>query len=95
MSTSEISRESLGQHILRAMTAAARRTERLALDDLAGALGVRRADVRSALSALHREGLVDVMRMRPTLAGFALGHALDGKALGALRSPRASQVRAA
>lgn len=95
MSTSAISLESLGQHILRAMSASARRDERATLDDLATELGVRRADVRGALSALHRQGLVDVLRMRPTLAGFALGHALQGEALGPLRSPRRWQTQAA
>ena len=56
---------------------------------------VRRGDVRRTLSALHREGFVDVLRMRPTLAGFALGRALQGTALPSLRAPKVAAVAAA
>lgn len=78
----------LARHVLRAMTVAQKGGLRVTLDDLAADLGVRRNDVRSAVSALHRQGLVDVLRMHVTLAGFAIGSALNP--LPALPSLRAA-----
>lgn len=48
-------------------------------------IGVRKVDVRKTVSALHREGYVDALRMRLTLAGFALGAALSKVELPPLR----------
>jgi DNA-binding IclR family transcriptional regulator len=47
------------------------------LDTLTEDLGIRRADVRSTLSALHQQGYIDVLRMRLTMEGFALGVSLS------------------
>lgn len=58
------------------------------LDSLVAELGVRRKDVRDALSALHREGYVDVLRMRLTFAGFAIGANLRSQELRPLRALR-------
>jgi DNA-binding IclR family transcriptional regulator len=60
----------------------------LGLDELTERLGVRRDDVRRAISALHRAGHVDAARFRLTLSGFALGRALRGARLAPLRSGR-------
>lgn len=64
------------------------------LDTLVERLRVRRKDVRSTLTVLHRQGMVDVLRMRLTLSGFAIGVALIGKTLPALR-PAPQAVTAA
>lgn len=82
-------------HVLRALAVSAEEGRRVDLAAVAAELGVRRADVRSALTALHREGYVDLTRMRPTLAGFAIGAALKGKALVPVRSAPVKHVVAA
>ena len=79
-------RSVLAAHVLRSLTQAQREGRRLSLPELSESLGVRRADVRSVLSALHHEGLVDVTRMRLTLQGFGLGSALATQRLAALRT---------
>jgi hypothetical protein len=55
------------------------------LDHLAGEIKVRRADLRRTVSALHREGFVDALRMRLTWSGFALGRAVVAVPLPELR----------
>jgi len=65
------------------------------LDDLVGEIKVRRADLRRTVSALHREGFVDALRMRLTLAGFALGRAVVPVALPVLRATERPRVEAA
>jgi hypothetical protein len=82
-------------HVLRALAEAQRDGRILDLDAIVLALGVRRVDVRSVVSALHREGLVDALRMRLSLRGFALGSSLRDATLPPLRKPRATAVRAA
>ena len=79
-------RSLLAAHSLRALAFAQRDGRRLDLDELVTALGVRRVDVRATLSSLHREGLLDVTRMRLTLRGFATGIALAAEQLRPLRS---------
>ncbi len=102
--TNSISYQALSAHILRHAAAdhvagatlkPAQRSSALTAERLAIDLGVRRVDVRRALSALHKQGLMDVAQMRLTLAGFALGKALEGRQLKALRVSRASNVGAA
>jgi DNA-binding IclR family transcriptional regulator len=46
---------------------------RSALDELVERSAAPRAEVRGVLSALHAEGWLDVLRMRLTMEGFALG----------------------
>ena len=65
------------------------------LETLVDALRVRRADIRRTLSSLHREGYVDVLRMRLTLAGFAIGSSLIHEELPALRRTATSAIAAA
>lgn len=72
-------------HLLKTMTTHQREGRMTSLDDLAETLEIRRADVRRVLSALHRQGLVDVMRMRLTIAGFAIGQAVANEELLPLR----------
>lgn len=77
-------------HILRALALAQREQRPSSLDTLVATLRVRRGDLRRAVSALHREGLVDALRMRLSLRGFAIGAALIGAKLPALRRPTCS-----
>ncbi|AUX43316.1 hypothetical protein SOCE26_047610 [Sorangium cellulosum] len=65
------------------------------LDTLVERLRVRRKDVRDTLTVLHRQGMVDVLRMRLTLSGFAIGSALIGQTLPALRAAPRSAIAAA
>jgi hypothetical protein len=60
------------------------------LETLALTIKVRRGDVRKTVSALHREGLVDALRLRLSLAGFAIGASLLAKELPPIR--RAKQA---
>ena len=83
-------RKTLAEHLLRAMAldhVAGRRSD---LDSLSAHLDEDRAELRSTLSALHREGYLDVLRMRLTLEGFVLGCVLLGKELPELRPARDS-----
>lgn len=73
----------LSQHVLRWL--AARKTQRVSLDEVVSGVGARRAEIRAVLSSLHREGYYDVVRGRLTLAGFTVGRALGGQALAPLR----------
>jgi DNA-binding IclR family transcriptional regulator len=58
------------------------------LDQLVQEIQARRADVRRTVSALHREGYVDALHMRLTMAGFAIGRTLLRVPLPALRASR-------
>jgi DNA-binding GntR family transcriptional regulator len=78
--------------VLRELADAQDRGERLGLDELVSALGVRRGELRTIVSRLHRQGLVDALRMRPTLAGFAIGRTAAGLTLRALREVPAAPV---
>jgi hypothetical protein len=71
----------LALHVVKRMTIAHKAGERCTLDTLVRELKVRRADVRRVLSALHEEGVIDVLHMRLTLGGFAIGHSLADKKL--------------
>ncbi|HEU4406432.1 MAG TPA: hypothetical protein VFS43_14300 [Polyangiaceae bacterium] len=87
MNENAFSRQSLAENLLRAMSLAQREGRRVDLEGLTGELGARRADVRGTLSALHRQGLVDVTKMRLTLAGFALGAKFAARPPSPLRTP--------
>lgn len=88
----------LAIHVMAALTTAARQEARLDLESLAKLLGVRKADVRSVVSQLDRQGFVDALRMRPTLLGFALGAGASAAPLASLRperKPARAQLRVA
>ena len=87
--------DTLAMHLIAAMVEAHAEGRRLGLDDLVQDIGARRGDVRRTLTALHHEGYVDVLRMRPTLQGFAIGRALAGSTLPALRQEPMAATRAA
>lgn len=80
----------LAPYVLRQLALAQTKGRPLSLHDLARDLGVRKADVRAAVSALHHAGHVDALRLRLTLPGFALGVALASRPLPPLRRPAAA-----
>lgn len=85
----------LSAYILQALARAQSDGRESNLETLVDELKVRRKDVRAALTALHREGMVDVLRMRLTLSGFAIGRALLDQKLPVLRKPAQSAIVAA
>lgn len=87
--------KAIALHVLQALAAAQREGHRCTFEELSSELKVRRTDVRQALSSLHREGFVDVLKMRLTFAGFAIGQSLIGKRLVPLRAPSKVVIRAA
>jgi hypothetical protein len=87
--------KTLAAYILQALTLAQSEGRSENLETLVEKLRVRRKDIRSTLTMLHRQGLLDVLRMRLTLTGFAIGTALRGQELPALRvTPRAASAAA-
>jgi hypothetical protein len=81
--------KTVAAYILQALTLAQSEGRSENLETLVEKLRVRRKDVRSTLSMLHRQGFLDILRMRLTLSGFTVGTALLGQALPALRvAPR-------
>ena len=88
-----IDSKALAAHVLVAVAHA--RGRRINTQDIADAIGVRREDVRDTLTRLHREGFVDVTRLRLTLGGLALAATLDGCKLPSLRSHAARAIVAA
>jgi DNA-binding IclR family transcriptional regulator len=87
--------QALSAHVLHALSQAQVEGRRHDLQTLTQELKVRRGDIRRVVSALHREGYVDALRMRPTLAGFALGRTYASQPLPELRKPRLAIVAAA
>lgn len=80
--------KTLAAHVLRTLAEAHFAAKLPTLDELTASLGVRRADVRRAVTALHHAGLADATRLRLTLAGFIAGRALLSKRLRPLRVAR-------
>lgn len=79
----------LAMHVMNVLTKARAKGRVISLEDVAVEVGARKADVRSVVTMLDRQGLVDAARMRPTLLGFAIGRALGGGALRTLRGASA------
>jgi predicted transcriptional regulator len=78
----------LSMHVLAALATAQFQGENVTLETLVDTVQARRADIRRAVTALHEAGLVDALRMKLTLAGFAAGHALAAAPMRPLRAPR-------
>ncbi|MEZ4298545.1 MAG: hypothetical protein R3B70_26575 [Polyangiaceae bacterium] len=89
-----MNRKTVCLYVLRALAEAQIDGRGMNLATLTAEIRVRKTDVRAAVSALHSEGCLDVLRMRLTLRGFALGQALIGERLPELR-PEKVAVRAA
>jgi hypothetical protein len=86
--------ENIARHVLRALASAQLRGTVVDLAWLASEVPVRRRDLRSAVTQLHRAGLVDALRMRLSLRGFAIGFALTRATLPPLRASKAVTVAA-
>jgi Mn-dependent DtxR family transcriptional regulator len=84
-------------HVLRNLARAQSRGHLVALDELAGDIGVRKEDVREVVTRLDAEGHVDARRMRLTMSGFALAAAMRECKLRAprVRAERPSQLNVA
>lgn len=91
---SQPTQKTLALHVLRSLALAQRAGRTPRLEAIADKLGVRRTDVRAVLTALHREGYLDVRTMRLTLAGFALGLSLAQRELPAVRAPKLARSAA-
>jgi len=89
-----MNQRTVSAYVLRALAQAQIEGTVSTLATLTSELRVRKGDVRTAVSALHREGYLDALRMRLTLRGFAVGSALIGEKLPELRPARVA-VRAA
>jgi len=87
--------KTLAAYILQALTLAQMEGRAENLETLVETLRVRRKDIRTTLTVLHRQGLVDVLRMRLSLAGFAIGTALVGQSLPELRKAAVEAIAAA
>lgn len=73
MNTSNLHvRKAVAAHVLRHLARAQSRGQLVRLDELACEIGVRREDVRHAVTSLHAEGHVDAQRMKLTMTGFAI-----------------------
>lgn len=79
----------IAPHILRTLAEAQTEGRVMDLETLSLAIQVRRADVRKTVSALHQQGLVDALRLRLSLAGFAMGAALMKEELRPIRRQKA------
>ena len=66
----------LSMYIPRALADAQTEGRRQNLETLVTELHVRKRDVRTAVTTLHQQGLVDALHMTLTLSGFAIGRAL-------------------
>lgn len=82
-------------HLLRTLVALQSEGKTVTLETLTTALAVRRTDVRRVITALHREGYLDALRMRLTFRGLALGAAFTAAPLRPLRRPSVRAVKAA
>ena len=86
--------ELVAHHVLRALASAQLDGRVVDLSWLASEVPVRRRDLRSAVTALHREGLVDALRMRLSMRGFTVGVALQRATLPPLRVTKVQTVAA-
>lgn len=82
----------LSTHILEALARAQIEGRRSNLETLREELGVRRTDIRTAVSQLHRERMLDALTMRLTLVGFAIGQSLARSDLPSLRQAMTTEV---
>lgn len=89
-----ISRQALAEHLLSELARDHLRDVRSNLDSLCATIAVRREDVRSTLTQLHQAGYLDVLRMRLTLAGFALGCSLLDQPVRAVRTRNRKSIAA-
>lgn len=85
----------LSMYVLRALAEAQTEGRRTNLETLVDQLQVRRHDVRGVVTTLHQQGLVDVLHMRLTLEGFAIGRSLLQRELPVLRLTAERRVAAA
>ncbi len=81
--------KTVAAYVLQALARAQIEGRTMNLEDLIDEIKVRRRDIRTVMTKLHQQGFVDVLRMRLTLSGFAIGASLLDQQLPALRLPKA------
>ncbi len=86
---------SLAPYVLRVIARAQIQAMPCSLNDLSHEIRARRSDLRRTVSALHRQGYVDALRMRLTMRGLVLGLALTGVTLPELGDTRVRESAAA
>jgi hypothetical protein len=69
-------RKAVAAHVLRHLARAQSRGRLVRVDELACEIGVRREDVRHAVTSLHAEGHVDAQRMKLTMSGLAIASSM-------------------
>lgn len=74
----------LAPHVLRLLAAAQYRGRPMTLQDLVDRLKIRRVDLRHTLTAMDQQGLLNVLTLKLTLQGFAVGTALRTRKLPAI-----------
>src|SRR5262245_59134501 len=89
-----MNKQTLAAYVLRALAEAQIEGRVSTLATLTSDIQVRKVDIRGVVTSLHREGYLDVLRMRLTLRGFAVGRALMEERLRELR-PKPVAVSAA
>ena len=89
-----MSQSKIALYVLRALARYHMKGRAANLDALVEEIGIRRADLRNTVSALHREGYVDALRMQLTMTGFALGMSLTGLQMSPLRERKSPSAAA-
>ena len=90
-----MNKQTVASYVLRALAEAQIEGRVMSLSTLVSEIQVRKVDVRGVVTSLHREGYLDVLRMRLTLRGFAVGRALMEETLKNLRPRKLVLVKAA
>ena len=73
-------------HVIRHLAREQSRGRGVHLEELAEDLGIRRVDVRHAVTRLHQEGHVDAKRMKLTMTGLAIAASMKDCKLHAERA---------
>jgi DNA-binding GntR family transcriptional regulator len=88
--------KTVAAHVLRHLARAQSLGRAIHLEELAEQIGVRRVDVREAVTSLHHEGHVDAQRMRLTMTGLAIAASMRECKLRSVRPvERPSQMHVA
>jgi DNA-binding IscR family transcriptional regulator len=83
----------IAPYILRVLAQAQTEGRCMDLETLSREIEVRKVDVRKTVTAMHQEGLLDALRLRLSLKGFALGRSLLAIELAPIRpSAKASKT---
>jgi DNA-binding IclR family transcriptional regulator len=85
-----MNKKHLALHVLQALARQHMAGRHATLQSIVDELDVRRKDIRDTISALHDEGYLDVLDLRLTMVGFAIGAGLAQTKLPPLRATGSS-----